>query len=263
MSKKIILLAIPGIGSHSAGYSNELHEAIRRYSKNSPLENSYSFIESLPFSATDVDQNQNALFTRLNTANKLGGMLSLRKFVMDAFGDGVTFEREPNGRNSNYKKIHRYLRDKVREVNALLNQNNGAKIVIVAASMGVHVLSTYIWDADNNLGIFKNEPATDRENLRNLDYLFSLGCNIPLFISGKNESEIQPIEKRNDRFVWDNYYDEDDVLGWPLADINSAYGELVNDIEINTGQYVGSHVRYWKDKNFSKPLVQKLIELIE
>nr|MBC8147060.1 hypothetical protein [Bacteroidota bacterium] len=37
--------------------------------------------------------------------------------------------------------------------------------------LGVHLLSTYIWDADNNLGIFKNEHANTSNNLRNLSYL--------------------------------------------------------------------------------------------
>lgn len=263
MSKKIILMTIPGIGSHNAGYSKDLIDDLHQFSKDTPLENNFTFIESLPFNVTEVDQNQHTLFSRLSASNKLGGMLSLRKFALEAFGDAVTFERNAGKHDSNYQKIHRYIREKVRDVNDLHAQHPNSKIVIVAASMGVHILYTYILDADNQQGIFKNEPATEQENLRNLNYLFSIGCNIPLFISGKNESEIRVFDKRNEHFIWDNYYDKDDVMGWPLSDINTAFKNLVNDIEINTGQYIGSHIRYWKDKNFTKPFVQALIQLIK
>lgn len=129
--------------------------------------------------------------------------------------------------------------------------------------LGVHLLSTYIWDADNNLGIFKNEHANTSNNLRNLSYLASIGCNIPLFVSGLPESKIIAIDKRNNEFSWDNYYDRDDVLGWPLKQLSKLYNNLVNDYEINTGQYVGSHVKYWDDNNFTKPLSEKLISIFE
>lgn len=262
MSYKVIILAIPGIGTHQAGFAKDFRNDIKRFAKGSILENNYNIIEAIPFAQTGVDLNQEAIFSRLNTDNKLGGILSLRKFVIEAFGDGVTFERNASSSNSVYRKVHNNIKEKIKEVNNLKDLNPDAKIVIVAASMGVHLLSTYIWDADNSKGIFENQIATEKENLKNLDYLFSIGCNIPLFVSGMAESEIKPFAKRNNNFKWDNYYDRDDVLGWPLADINNEYNELVNDIEINTGQYIGSHVRYWKDNDFTKPFVKSLISLI-
>jgi len=258
MSKKIVILTIPGIGTKEVGYSTDFEKDIRRFANNKVKAN-LRILETRPFGVTDVDKNQNNLFRRLDAVNKLGGVLSLRKFVLEAFGDGVTFERDSSNPESTYHRIHTYLKKEIEEANALLNE--GDVLVILAASMGVHVLSTYIWDADNKKGIFKDNPAQPNQNLKNLDYLATIGCNIPLFVSGLRETEIIAFERRNNHFIWDNYYDRDDVLGWPLQQMSSSYNELVNDYEINTGLYVGSHTKYWDDNDFTKPFSEKLNEL--
>lgn len=258
MSKKIVILTIPGIGTKDVGYSTDFEKDIRRFTSNNVNAN-LRVLETRPFSVTEVDENQNNLFRRLDAANKLGGILSPRKFVLEAFGDGVTFERDSSNPESTYYKIHNYLKRKIEDANALLNE--GDIFVILGASMGIHILSTYIWDADNGKGVFQNTPATTNQNLKNLDYLATIGCNIPLFVSGLRETQIVAIDKRNNHFTWDNYYDRDDVLGWPLQQMSSSYNELVNDYEINTGMYVGSHTKYWDDNDFTKPFSAKLDEL--
>ena len=263
MSNGIVILTVPGIGTQKQGYSEDLEEKIHKYSKSTALEGNYRILESRPFSITEIDDNQEALFRRLERENKLGGILSLRKFVIEAFGDGVTFERNPFKPDSPYQRIHKYLKERIEEANALLNSYDNAKLVIVAGSLGVHIVSTYIWDADRSQGLFNIEPATEKNNLRNLSYLASIGCNIPLFVSGLPESKIVAFDKRNDEFTWDNYYDRDDVLGWPLKQLSASYTEMVKDYEINTGLYIGAHIRYWGDKDFAKPFTQKLISLIE
>lgn len=256
--KKVIVLAIPGIGTQKTGFSNRLGDDIIKHSTITDLKNNLRIIELRPFSVTNVDENQRAIFERLDTQNKLGGMLSLRHFVMEAFGDGVTYEREALKENSVYRNIQNYLRKEIRAVNQLLDESPGSKFVIVAASMGAHILSTYIWDADNSFGIFNDNPATPNENLRNLDFLATIGCNIPLFLSGMSENQIIAFDKRNEHFTWDNYYDQDDVLGWPLKQLSNSYNQLVTDYQINSGLYVGSHTKYWDDNDFTKPFTTKL-----
>ncbi|MCC6369976.1 MAG: hypothetical protein IT236_03105 [Bacteroidia bacterium] len=261
MSKKIIILTIPGIGTKESGYSRNLEDGIIKYSKNTPLAGNFRLLEARPFSIAEIDENQRATFERLDTANNLGGILSFRRFVMEAFGDGVTFEREANALNSSYRKIHKHIKNKVEEINVLAQEFPDSKIVIVAGSLGAHVLSTYIWDADHNSGIFEEVPATANNNLRNLSFLATIGCNIPLFVSGLSEDKIIAIDKRNPDFTWDNYFDSDDVLGWPLKQLSNSYNNLVTDYQIQTGLYVGSHVKYWGDKNFTKPFTKKLVDL--
>lgn len=262
MTKKIIILTIPGIGTKQTGYSSGLEKDIHSYAKGTILENNFRILETKPFGTTEIDENQRALFQRLDTANELGGLFSLRRFVLEAFGDGVTFERAANEPNSPYRRIHEYIKLKCEEAHGIMQQFDKAKLVIVAGSLGAHILSTYIWDADKGIGIFKNNPAEPGQNLRNLSYLATIGCNIPLFVSGLREDQIFAFESRNSEFFWDNYYDRDDVLGWPLKQLSPSYDKLVTDHEINTGLYVGSHVKYWDDNDFTKPFTRKLIDLM-
>jgi len=38
---------------------------------------------------------------------------------------------------------------------------------------------------------------------------------------------------KNNAYTKDNYYDKDDVLGWPLKQMSTSYESLVNDYHIN------------------------------
>ena len=260
--KKLIVVAIPGIGSKQRNFSKPLEARIRQEAEHSGILDYFQLIELLPFKESDIDFNQKSLYDRMEAADDLSGILSLRKFVMYGFGDALTFERDRDCKDSPYKIVHRYLRDEFRRINLMLDEHPGSRLVIVAGSLGAHVLSTYIWDADHNLGIFEEHHAERTENLRNLDYLATIGCNIPLFVSGYESSQIFAFDKRNIHFEWDNFYDRDDILGWPLKPLSPSYDLLVNDIEVNTGLYIGSHIRYWDDSDFTRPFTKKLIELM-
>ena len=63
--------------------------------------------------------------------------------------------------------------------------------------------------------------------------------------------------------IWLNFYDPDDVLGYPLKAINADYRKAVTkDIPINVGGFSSwnplAHGGYWTDNSFTKP-VAKLI----
>jgi hypothetical protein len=253
----IYIVTIPGIGSKKNGYSKKFVTDIYHFSKHTHLEKKITCIETLPFSITNIDLYQTQLFNRLDSKNNLGGLLSFRKFVLEAFGDAVTFERDRNTENSPYKRMHRYLKKQFESIQ--LEKND--KLVIVAESMGVQLLYTYICDADLQAGIFEKEKSNDTNNLRNLSYLATCGCNLPLFFSGFPESEIIAFEKRNSQFIWENFYDKNDVLGWPLNQLSSSFNSLVNDYEINTGMYIGSHVKYWGDNSFTKHFFNTILSL--
>ncbi len=259
--KKMIVLTIPGIGTKQKNFSKPLEEAIRRYAADSEMINNFHLIELLPFKESLIDLHQQQLYDRISAHNDLGGVFSLRKFVTQVFGDALTFERDAMLLDSPYKIIHRYLRDEFKHVTEIMDNHPGSRLAIVTGSLAAHILSTYIWDADHNIGIFHEHHADRTENLRNLDYMASIGCNIPLFVSGIEESKILAFDKRSLNFEWDNFYDKDDVLGWPLKQLSPSYEMMVNDFEINTGMNIGSHIRYWNDDDFTKPFSRKLIEL--
>ena len=104
-----------------------------------------------------------------------------------------------------------------------------------------------------------------------LSTLITTGCNIPIFVAAHAQELIIPFNKPNAGFSWLNYYDKDDVLGWPLADLSEPYAALVSDIEVNvTGGFWGwlaaswnplSHNLYWQDKQIQQAICGQLANI--
>ncbi len=67
---------------------------------------------------------------------------------------------------------------------------------------------------------------------------------------------------------WLNFYDKDDILGYPLAEIAPSYAALktkgnLREKSINAGTLLTSwnplaHVGYWTDQDFVKPVTRFL-----
>ena len=86
-----------------------------------------------------------------------------------------------------------------------------------------------------------------------------------MFVSGLDP--IEAIAKPNPDFSWHNYFDRDDVLGWPLSPLSTSYQEIVVDHEINAGGIFSSwspwsHSKYWTDKQVLTPLFEVIKEYI-
>ena len=171
---------------------------------------------------------------------------SLRELLLYGFSDAAGFERNASKIGSPYEQVQSRIIDVLRLV--FLNAGEvSIPVVIVAHSLGCHVISNYIWDAQRPAssvpqGVWRNQPATtargenvedeagSRENdgffrLRSLRFLYTTGCNIPIFVAGFPRSKIVPVATKgtNYRFDWKNFYDQDDALGWPLRPLNAAY----------------------------------------
>ncbi len=200
------------------------------------------------------------------------------------FSDAVNVEAHAGSNYSPYTDTQSAIYEKLKEVYSK-SKNKDIPIIIVADSLGCRVISNYIWDAQSpkpSKGIWKGKKniAGDNENdflrFETLRYLFTTGCNIPLFVAGLDREEIQAIKTNSDgySFEWYNYYDKDDVLGWPLKPISDSYFNAVTeDIEIDvTGDFLSriffswnpfSHMYYWETKAFITDLAKKAQEVIE
>ena len=137
----------------------------------------------------------------------------------------------------------------------------------MAHSLGGNIMSNYIWDMQHGGG---DQPGdlSPFEQLHTLAGMITFGCNIPLFTFAY--TDVKPIQFPADQLPdtvrnkarWFNYYDPDDVLGYPLKSINSAYDAVVDeDIAINVGGLLSnwnpiSHTKYWTDNDFTKPAAE-------
>lgn len=114
------------------------------------------------------------------------------------------------------------------------------------------MMSNFIWDAQHDRG-YPEGPAfgswSDFERMRTLTSFTTFGCNIPLFtLSYLQEGDVRACQFPPDSLhpslkrvaKWLNFYDEDDVLGYPLKGLSDSYREAVTeDIRINVGGLFG------------------------
>ena len=142
-----------------------------------------------------------------------------RRFFMQSFSDATTYQYRSTYKSSVYSKVHNRIRDLVDELSKELGSEE-CPLVIIAQSLGCHVISNYIWDAQRARAIWKDQPPTEFQKLGTTEHMLTTGCNIPFFVSGFDD--IQAITPPNGRFRWTNFYDRDDVLGWPLKPLKHA-----------------------------------------
>ncbi|MEO0948667.1 MAG: hypothetical protein AAFY11_11095, partial [Cyanobacteria bacterium J06641_5] len=199
-----------------------------------------------------------------------------RKFMLSAFSDASSLEANKDKPRSAYKQTQEAIVKSLRETRKHLENPDGP-LIVIAQSLGGQVISNYIWDAQNKRnGVWKKgdpdylNPSADEEKflaMETVRTLFTTGCNIPVFIAGSKHRLPFKKSKMHQQFKWENYYDRDDILGWPLQPLSQEYSQLVKDIEIDSGSFLerftpGSHTEYWTDRDFVEPLIKEIGQLL-
>lgn len=219
-----------------------------------------------------LQDNQMAFFNKVRARLD---WLRIRKFMLYGFSDAGGLEYSRTIKDSIYEKVQERIFDVLGAAWKDLKepQNKNKTVIFIAQSLGGQVLSNYIWDGSQatapNYGIWRHTHSTiDKDDLKfrrlkNLEVLMTTGCNIPIFVAGLDPENIKPIDRPNDKFVWENYYDKDDVLGWPLEELSDGFKALVRDKQISVGSIFSgwapfSHTKYWMDKDVIKPLVKHI-----
>lgn len=221
-----------------------------------------------------LQDNQNEVWRRMQGRAPLR-YADLRKFVLYGFGDAAGLENRKEIPGSVYEEAQGEIAKALLSAHAA---RPGMPVVFVAQSLGCQVLSSYIYDAQKAMagrpvgaGIWRNidawaeahftRPLTASEktflSAGTCAGMVTTGCNIPIFVAAHKEMHIIPIAAPTQLFKWINFYDPDDVLGWPLQPLSSGYRMLVEDRAINASGGVASlllrswnpfaHNSYWED----------------
>ena len=278
MTKPLALVTIHGMGETQADYAARLFDRLQPHTRDDVYYGSVYYQDLLQYNEERVWQ---ALGSRLRW-NKL------RRFVLFGLADAAALEHRKEQPHSLYHYSQLKIARALYLAKTQLAQNG--KLVMLAHSLGCHVLSCYLWDAQQakagqkpaagiwrnirqyQAGISGDVPLTDEDIafLRgdSLVTLITTGCNIPVFVAGHAMESILPFQKPCPQFHWHNVYDKDDVLGWPLRELSPQYSALVNDIEINAGgglfAYLAaswnplSHNQYWKSQSVINMLLKAL-----
>lgn len=260
--KDVGLITLHGMGEVKEDYYVDLENALKRKLDSVWSRVSFQNVQYAPILQEPQDQLWSDMVN--NDNNKLNYDF-IRKFLLYGFGDAGSLEHSAHNRPEKYLFVEAEIQRAVDQVYLECEGDTTKPVVIIAHSLGCQIISNYLWDAKTGKYIFENPDTSDPDKAKfreliTLDNLVTTGCNIPLFISGLDNRVC--FEKPNDNFVWDNYYDADDVLGWPLRQLGGTY-QIINDHHVNVGGALTSwnpfsHGAYWDDRDVINPLADIL-----
>jgi hypothetical protein len=235
------------------------------------------------FWADVLEDRQTALLRELSAEGKLD-YGDLRHFIVHSLGDAVAYQQVPQARQqvNVYKEIHQRVAQCVKRLRRRTREGQPARapdvpLIILAHSLGCHIISNYAWDVQSAVRNHRRPPRTALERMESLAAIAMFGCNIALFTLAYNQVKPiafpprtlarhfpagTPARAITQAAKWVNYYDPDDVLAYPLKPLSAGYDRVVSaDIAINVGSPLASwnpmsHLQYWTDNDFTKPVAE-------
>lgn len=224
-------------------------------------------------------------------------IIPIRHYIVSGFSDATAIIGF-NGANNQQQYTDAQNRIYEALKNVYLVCGTEVPIVIISHSLGCQIMSNYLWDAqlywrqtelnERNIkidprSIWNKPPDANGVPisflcLQSLKTWFTTGCNIPIFVSGFKEVRAVENQKFGYQFNWINYFDYDDVLGYPLRPLKVLFVEndenhgqsydFVTDIQVNANDGIWgaitsswnpmSHTQYWGDDAVLEALARAL-----
>jgi len=269
MEKKLGILMIRGSGE--SGFKRQEH-FMEKLEKE--LNRRGIGINQLEFELVDwyapLQIQQESVLERIEAKGiKLKSRLT-RHLIITNIGDLINYGSKPNLPSYTYQETHKLVHKSMLALKNKLPEQT--PLMVLASSMGTEIINNYIWDRQHPVD---PDPfgASPFERFENLVGLFTFGSNLPIFAASHHIDSLEPISfpppelppELAAKAVWENYYDKNDSMGYPIKALNARYESAkVKDIQINTGGLLMSwnllsHFGYWK----SKKLVKRIAAYIE
>ncbi|KAB2336378.1 chemotaxis protein [Cytobacillus depressus] len=263
------------MGNQKKGFADETIEMINKlFAKK--LEHlikdpaSYLKIEPILWAPVFSDREEK-LFERMVHKNKLN-FQELRKFIVTYLGDAIAYQPVETAKQ-NYERVH----EKIGEALYLLSNQAGdqAPLCVISHSLGSVIASNYFYDLQfkqNDIAciVDKSSPLEKGDTLT---LFYTMGTTLPLW-SLRYYNFSRPISIPSSNLQkyypglngeWINFYDKEDVLGFPLRAVDENYQKTVNeDREVNVGGILTSwnplcHTGYFIDMDVIEPIVDGLV----
>jgi len=297
---KVGVIVIHGMGQQESGFAEGL---MRRLTGRIPeLASQPGVVQFQPvWWAKLLNRRSDELWERMTSRARLDWRRS-RIFVLGNLGDAAAYQRLPHQDIDIYREVHELIAQGLATLEAKVEPN--APVVVIAHSLGTYIISNYIWDRqkDHSLSALEarspdgtelpdgekraaDPKLTDFQKLTTLIGIVTYGSNIPVLTLGYQK--VEPIDfpklkelrsrlttLRPDITVdeirrvarWENFYDRDDVLGWPLQPLGDAYETTVRDQQVNASLLFGwtpmSHVAYERDRNVLTPIAKLIRDVL-
>jgi hypothetical protein len=205
------------------------------------------------------------LYNRIQASHDLD-WTRLRRFFIGLMGDGIAYQPLPGGKYDFYYQIHQVLADTLGELAEATGPS--APLTIIGHSLGTVIASNFIWDATHGntmLPVTSGESSLSKcETLTNFYTLGSPLATWSLRYPDFGEPITIPSLKQTALpGEWINFFDNDDIISYPLQSLNAKYAAAVRDQEVNVGGWLSSwnpvsHSEYWSNNDVSVPIARKL-----
>lgn len=273
---RIAVMIIHGLGRQKEDYADQLISRLQHEFDQVMVmpgaAKQYLDIEPV-FWADVFEEREEELFQQLVVSPQLNYQV-LRRFVIHYLADAVAYQPvEQQGHH--YDAVHRTLSEAMHR----LSHRNGPEtpLCVLAHSLGAVIASNFFYDlqypSSRTPCIIDVTSALERGDT--LTSFYSFGTTLPLW-SLRYHDFSQPIQvpaNLAQQFFpgiegeWVNFYDKDDILGYPLRPIDPAYEVAVKeDIEINSGNWIQSwnplsHGGYFDNKIMNHRIAQGLARM--
>jgi hypothetical protein len=238
--KKLVVLTVHGIGTYYEDYEDEALRYDRKLRDGLKSRLGARFDEiawkAVLWSSDELEKRQKDLLAQRDPPRI---WRSLFRFVSANLCDATAYklpELDEDYKDSAYFKIQSMVRADLAQVEKEVPP--GTPVLVLAESMGCRVISSYAWDAARDprriLGTDGGEDGlTPFQRLETVAGLIFTGCNMPLLAMDVPADAMMPMklpkhplpDKPSFASAWLNFYDRDDVLGYPIQPDFSAYFE--------------------------------------
>jgi hypothetical protein len=275
--KKIAIAVVHGIGKQQPNFADNLIEKLTRAFVDklpAKVPHPHTQIVIEPIHWAPVMQTEEVeLWKRLKKGGDLD-FIKLRQFMVEFGADALAYQPLPRER-ATYDAIHGVVARGFRNLAERAGEN--APLCVIAHSLGTVIASNYLYDLHKGFAFLpdsvrKHHQKTTLEKGETLAFFYTLGSPIALWSLRYTDFGL-PITVPSPKLAthhpninseWVNFYDPDDVMGFPLRPLNSAYRKMVKkDVAINAGSFLVSwsplaHLEYWQDNDVIEPIATSL-----
>lgn len=203
-----------------------------------------------------------------------------RAFVMSALSEAAAYRKTADGSAAIYEQIHARVEMAMRDLQADIGPDG--PVLILAHSLGAHIISNYIYDAQKFAArTGRGRFGSPLQDMRTVAGLMTFGCNIPVFLFAHTQADILPIAfpgadlpaEDQIRTWWQNFYDKQDILAYPMGPAAPSYAQMVTDrqlrdVPIHLGRPATqgwdplTHGSYWDDAELITPVVHYIDKML-
>ncbi|GAB6931032.1 hypothetical protein JCM10914A_50150 [Paenibacillus sp. JCM 10914] len=266
MEQKIAVIIIHGLGRQKKNYADKFMKKLyETFSQISGIPPSQLAIEAVHWADVFAPREDELIRNTIEPYQLR--YRRLRQYVIQNLADAVAYQPVESV-EQNYEAVHLTISAALNRLT--LTAGPQAPLCVISHSLGSVIASNYFYDLQFSSRGHRliTDPTSPLERGELLTLFYSLGTTLPLWSLRYRDFD-KPIQVPSPYLQdyhnqllgeWVNFYDQDDILGYPLKGINHAYAQAVHkDVAVNVGNWLKSwnplsHSGYF----YSKPIIEHI-----